>query len=253
MSNDSKEESKKKATKASAKSPANSNSNPPSQENAAPPAETKPAPAKQEVKPSAEPAAAEKKEEPKPAPAAKPAAPPAPPAVAKPPAAAAPPPKKEPEPPAFEKGLAQQITIRFGDVVKVLYIKPRRIKIMTDPGNLVEVATFLRDNMGFDHAESASGTDYPKDNQIEVDYHLGSYSHDDLLAHIMVLATRTNRDDARIPSLINVYKSVEYHERETYEMLGVYFDGHPRNDRFLLPEDWADIPPLRKDFRIKGR
>lgn len=259
MSSDSKEESKKKTTKtSSAKSSANSNSNPPPQENAAPPAETKPAPAKQEVQPATEPAT-EKKEEPKPAPAAKPAPPApaakpaAPPAVAKPPTAAAPPPKKEPEPPAFEKGLAQQITIRFGDAVKVLYIKPRRIKIMTDPGNLVEVATFLRDNMGFDHAESASGTDYPKDNQIEVDYHLGSYSHDDLLAHIMVLATRTNRDDAHIPSLINVYKSVEYHERETYEMLGVYFDGHPRNDRFLLPEDWADIPPLRKDFRIKGR
>ena len=36
-------------------------------------------------------------------------------------------------------------------------------------------------------------------------------------------------------------------------MLGVDFEGHPRNDRLLLPEDWADIPPLRKEFRIKGR
>ena len=174
--------------------------------------------------------------------------------AAKPPAtAAAPPAKQEPEPPAFEKGLAQQLTARFGDAAKILYIRPLRIKVMVEPSNLVEVATFLRDSVGFDHAESAGGTDYPKDGQIEVDYHLGSYTRDELMAQIMVLASRTSRDDARMPSLINVYKSVEYHERETFEMLGVYFEGHPRNERFLLPEDWADIPPLRKDFRIKGR
>ena len=161
--------------------------------------------------------------------------------------------KKEPEPPLFEKELVNQISSQLGDKVKVSYIRPLRIKIYVDPANIVEVASFLRDSMAFDHAESVAGTDYPKDNQIEVVYHLGSYSRVDLGAHILVLATRTNRDDARLPTLINVYKSVEYHERETFEMLGVYFEGHPRNERFLLPEDWADIPPLRKEFRIKGR
>ena len=161
--------------------------------------------------------------------------------------------KKEPDPPIFEKGIVGQISSQFGDKVKVSYIRPLRIKIYVDPINIVEVASFLRDSMGFDHAESVAGTDYPKDNQIEVGYHLGSYSKVDLGAHILLLATRTNRDDARLPTLINVYKSVEYHERETFEMLGVYFEGHPRNERFLLPEDWADIPPLRKEFRIKGR
>jgi NADH-quinone oxidoreductase subunit C len=75
----------------------------------------------------------------------------------------------------------------------------------------------------------------------------------ELEGHIMSLATRTSRDEAMLPSLINIFRSVEYHERETFEMLGVFFEGHPRNDRFLLPEDWADIPPLRKEFRIKGR
>ena len=161
--------------------------------------------------------------------------------------------KKEPEPPPFEKGLMTQLSTRFGDKVKASYIRPLRIKIYVDPANIVEVASFLRDSMGFDHAESVAGIDYPKDNQIEVAYHLGSYSRMDLGAHILLLATRTNRDDARLPTLINIYKSVEYHERETFEMLGVYFEGHPRNERFLLPEDWADIPPLRREFRIKGR
>jgi NADH-quinone oxidoreductase subunit C len=186
---------------------------------------------------------------------AKPATPAAakPPVPAAKPAAAAPPPKKEPEPPAFEKGLVDEIKKKFGDSIKTVFIRPRRIKIQVDPRDISEVATFLRDSMGLDHAESVTGTDYPKDNQIEVTYHLGSYSREDLGAHVLSLTTRTNRDDARLPTLINVYKSVEYHERETFEMLGVYFEGHPRNERFLLPEDWADIPPLRKDFRIKGR
>jgi NADH-quinone oxidoreductase subunit C len=169
------------------------------------------------------------------------------------PSAVAPPAKTQPEPPPFEKGLVEQIRNKFGDLVKVVFIKPLRIKILVEPQDIVGVASFLRDSMGFDHAESVGGTDYPKDNQIEVIYHLGSYSREELAAHILWLTTRTDRDDAKLPTLINVYKSVEYHERECYEMLGVYFEGHPRNERFLLPEDWADIPPLRKDFRIKGR
>ncbi|SRR5712692_1468515 len=160
---------------------------------------------------------------------------------------------KDSEPPAFEKGIAGEISANFGQMVQIIFIKPLRIKIAVEPPNIVKVATFLRDNLGFDHAESVAGTDYPKDNQIEVIYHLGSYLRDDLAGHVLAIATRTNRDDARLPTLINVYKSVEYHERETFEMLGVYFEGHPRNERFLLPEDWADIPPLRKEFRIKGR
>ena len=162
--------------------------------------------------------------------------------------------KKEPEPPAFEKGLISEIVSQFGeDKIKVAYIRPLRMKINVDPAMIIEVATFIRNNLGFDHVESVAGTDYPKDNQIEVIYSLGSYSRDDIAAHILALTTRTYRDDARLPTLINIYKSVEYHERETFEMLGVYFEGHPRNDRLLLPEDWADIPPLRKEFRIKGR
>jgi NADH:ubiquinone oxidoreductase subunit C len=160
---------------------------------------------------------------------------------------------KESEPPAFEKGIANEISANFGQMVLVIFIKPLRIKIAVEPPNIIKVANFLRDKFGFDHAESVAGTDYPKENQIEVIYHLGSYSRDDLAGHVLSLATRTNRDDARLPTLTNVYKSVEYHERETFEMLGVYFEGHPRNERFLLPEDWADIPPLRKEFRIKGR
>ena len=153
----------------------------------------------------------------------------------------------------FEQNIVSKINSEFVDKIVTIYVKPMRIKILVQPEDIISVATFIKSKLGFDHAESVGGTDFPKDNQIEVIYHLGSYSRNDLSSQILALTTRTNRDDARLPSLIGVFKSVEYHERETFEMLGVYFEGHPRNERFLLPEDWADIPPLRKDFRIKGR
>ncbi len=142
---------------------------------------------------------------------------------------------------------------KFGNTIKIIYEKHNRSKIMVNPENMVETAIFLRDNHGFDHVESASGTDFPKDNEIEINYHLCSYSNLDLWPYILILSTRVERNDPKTNSLINIFPSVEYHERETYEMLGVYFIGHPPNERFLLPEDWVDIPPLRKDFRSKGR
>ncbi len=154
----------------------------------------------------------------------------------------------------FESSIANHLVTRFTDkVVQVVYVRPGRTKILVPPNEIVQVATFLKDTLKFDHAESVSGTDYPKDNQIEVIYHLSSYSDEKLSSHVLALSTRVDRNDSRMPTLIDVFKSTEYHERETFEMLGVYFEGHPRNERFLLPEDWADIPPLRKEFRIKGR
>ena len=156
--------------------------------------------------------------------------------------------------PEFESSLINQLVTRFGDnIVKVIYVRPRRSKILVPPNEIVQVASFIKDGLGFDHAESVSGTDYPKDNQIEVIYHLSSYSDDKLSSQILALSTRVDRNESRLPTLIDIFNSAEYHERETFEMVGVYFEGHPRNERFLLPEDWADIPPLRKEFRIKGR
>jgi NADH:ubiquinone oxidoreductase subunit C len=149
--------------------------------------------------------------------------------------------------------ILKSMSDKFGNRIKIIYEIHNRSKIMVEPESLVETAIFLRDNFGFDHVESASGTDYPKEEKIEINYHLGTYSNSDLLPYVLVLSTKVDREDPKSNSLINILPSVELFERETYEMLGVYFIGHPRNERFLLPEDWADIPPLRKDFRSKGR
>ena len=75
--------------------------------------------------------------------------------------------------PEFESSIVNQLVTRFTDkVVQVVYVRPGRTKILVPPNEIVQVATFLKDTLKFDHAESVSGTDYPKDNQIEVIYHL---------------------------------------------------------------------------------
>ncbi len=160
-----------------------------------------------------------------------------------------------------ETNMAEMIRAKFGDGARIDVIKPGRIGVTATKEDVVDVARFIRDDLGFDHAESVSGVDYPADGEIEVVYHLGSYTDDSLAGHVLTLATRVPReekpdpgnDSTRLPSLRDVFYSVEFHERECFEMLGVYFEGHPDNRRLLLPEDWADLPPMRKDFKIKGR
>ena len=160
----------------------------------------------------------------------------------------------------FEKSLSDSISKKFPNI-EIVYVKQNRIRVNVKKEEIIDVASFIRDELRFDHAESVSGIDYPEDKQIEVVYHLGSYTDTSLDKKILALATRTLReDDPRpgndntvLPSLRDVFPSVSFHERECFEMLGVYFDGHPDNRRLLLPEDWADMPPLRKDFAIKGR
>ena len=186
-----------------------------------------------------------------------------------PPPAAKPAPKpaaKKPEAtpvelPAFEKGISEKIVEKFTDKVEVSFVKENRIGIKASKENVHDVAEFIRDGLSYDHVESVSGVDYPQDKEIEVVYHIGSYSDSSLASQVLELSTRAQREEnpipgndaTKLPTLRDVFYSVEFHEREIFEMFGVFFEGHPDNRRLLLPEDWADLPPLRKDFAIKGR
>ena len=195
----------------------------------------------------------------KPAPETKPATKPT---TAPPPKPAPKKPEEKPvELPAFEKSIGDKITEKFGDSIEVAFVKEDRVRINVGRENIHDVAEFIRDDLNYDHVESVSGVDFPQNKEIEVVYHIGSYVDSSLARQILVLATRAQREEnpipgndaTKLPSLRDIFYSVEFHEREVFEMFGVYFEGHPDNRRLLLPEDWADLPPLRKDFAIKGR
>jgi NADH:ubiquinone oxidoreductase subunit C len=132
------------------------------------------------------------------------------------------------------------------------YIRPKRFKVTVTPETITEAASFLRDELGFDHIIAVSGTDFIAKKEMEVIYFVASLrpGQGDLVA---ALAERVGRDAPVVPSLVRLWPGAEYHERETFEMLGVKFDGHPDLRGILLPEDWDDIPPLRKDYVSPGR
>jgi NADH:ubiquinone oxidoreductase subunit C len=155
--------------------------------------------------------------------------------------------------PSEEKAIVDSVSVRLGDKAKVVIAKPNRIKISTVPENLVEVARFVRDELHFDQCANVTGTDFPKDKQIEVTYHFDSIDGAGLRRVIVAVACRLPSASPELPSLIELYPSANYHEREQAEMLGIVFKGHPNLSRFLLPEDWSDIPPMLKAYRLPGR
>jgi len=148
--------------------------------------------------------------------------------------------------------LADDLAGRFPSA-KIDYVRPRRVKLTVPPDKIKVVALYVRDVLGFDHLNVVGGTDYPQSKEFEVIYFVGSISTRGQEDLVVQLAERVERDSPKAPSLTDVWTAAEYHERETFEMLGIQFEGHPDLRRLLLPEDWDDIPPLRKDYISPGR
>lgn len=97
--------------------------------------------------------------------------------------------------------------------------------------------------LGFNHLACISGVDYPEQDVFEVVYHLYSYGKREPL----VIKARCPRTDPSLPSVTGLWKAALFLERETYDLLGIRFDGHPNLQRILLPEPWVGHP-LRKDY-----
>ncbi len=111
--------------------------------------------------------------------------------------------------------------------------------------NLVEVATALRDEFGFDLLTAVTGVDYLAENKMEVVYHAYKTTGGPGLA-FKVQVDRT--DPVEVPSLINIWPGVDFQEREAWDLLGIKFTGHPDLRRILMWEGY-DGHPLRKDWK----
>ncbi|MGD0146694.1 MAG: NADH-quinone oxidoreductase subunit C [Nitrososphaerales archaeon] len=145
-----------------------------------------------------------------------------------------------------------RITSKFPEV-KIDYVREKRLKVTAPSARIKELATMVRDELGFDHPSAVSGVDWIAKDEIEIIYFVSSVSRAGYQDFVVALAERIPRGNPVAPSLIEVWTGVEYHEREGQEMLGVNFEGNPYKGHFLLPEDWSDMPPLRKDYVSPGR
>ena len=163
----------------------------------------------------------------------------------------APAPAAKPEP-ARAKELAGKITAKFPDV-KVDYLREKRIKVTAPSEKIRDVTTFARDDLGFDHLDTVSAVDWISKNDFEIIYFAGSATRPELRDFILAVAEHIPRDDPVAPTLVDVWIAADYNERETHEMFGINFRGHPNQAHLFLPEDWNDLPPLRKDYVSPGR
>ena len=117
---------------------------------------------------------------------------------------------------------------------------------------LLEIMRYLHDapEAAFDHLTDICSVDYPEDQlRFEVVYHLHSLP----LRHRLRLKARITEEDPTIASVTGIWKGAEFLEREVYDMMGIRFSGHPDLRRILMPEDYDEGYPLRKDFPTEGR
>ena len=114
-----------------------------------------------------------------------------------------------------------------------------------DRSTIVEVCRFLRDRDGLDFEvlSDLTALDWPKEEKIQVVYHLFSYTHN----HQIVLKVDLPRDNPKIATVEGIWKVANWFEREVYDLFGVIFEGHSDLRRIMLPEDWTGYP-LRKDY-----
>ena len=110
---------------------------------------------------------------------------------------------------------------------------------------IVEVCRFLRDDadLKFEVLSDQTAVDWPKEEKIQLVYHLYSYSG----RRQIVLKVDLPRDNPKIATVENIWKVANLFEREIFDLFGVFFEGHSDLRRILLPEDWEGYP-LRKDY-----
>lgn len=114
---------------------------------------------------------------------------------------------------------------------------------------IVSICSFLKGEHDFDLLADLCGCDRGPEEEprFEVNYHLFSTIHYNRLRLKVLLSD----DEPNVPTVSGLWKTANWHERETYDLVGIKFDGHPDLRRILLPSDF-DGHALRKDYPLRG-
>jgi NADH-quinone oxidoreductase subunit C len=137
------------------------------------------------------------------------------------------------------------------DAIQQVTVDRGEITFFVRREHLVALCRLLRDEpaLRFELCASVSGVDYGVEvsQRLHAVYHLLSMT----FRRRVRLEVSLDADDAHVPSIVDVYPTADWHERETWDMFGIVFDGHPALTRILMPDDW-DGHPQRKDYPLGG-
>jgi NADH-quinone oxidoreductase subunit C len=147
--------------------------------------------------------------------------------------------------------VVDRITELVPGAIERVVIHRKEITVYVHAARLVELAQQLRDDVAlrFEHCASVSGVHYPGDEGAELHsvYHFQSLTYNRRLR----LETSCPDADPHLPSIVAVYPAADWHERETWDMFGIIYDGHPALTRIMMPDDWPGHPQ-RKDYPLGG-
>ena len=139
----------------------------------------------------------------------------------------------------------------FNDAIEKVVVDRGELTLHIKRERLFDVAKTLRDTetLRFEVCLGVAGVHYPEDKSRELHavYELLSMTHNRRLR----LEVSVPDSDPHIPSLVEVWAGNNWNERETYDMFGIIFDGHPALTRILMPDDWLGHPQ-RKDYPLGG-
>lgn len=143
----------------------------------------------------------------------------------------------------------EKIREKNGEWVSAVAEAHGEVTVTVPRDAVIDVCEFLRDTQSFDMLADLCGADRgpEEDPRFEVNYHLFSTTHHKRLRLKVLLSD----DDPTVESATTVWRTAEWHERETYDLLGIKFTGHPDLRRILLPSDF-DGHALRKDYPLRG-
>jgi NADH-quinone oxidoreductase subunit C len=141
--------------------------------------------------------------------------------------------------------IASLLKQKFGGKILASFPEDKHPRIHVDAGDWRAVAEFLlrEPQLKLDWLQNLSGVDYAADDKMCVVYDLWSFD----LRHSFAVKVYCPRDNPHIPSVADLWRAADWHEREAYDMYGIVFDGHPDLRRILCADDWEGFP-LRKDY-----
>jgi NADH-quinone oxidoreductase subunit C len=139
----------------------------------------------------------------------------------------------------------------FEAAIERVIVDRNELTLYVPREHLLEVARVLRDEpaLAFEICGGVSGVHYPSDagRELHAVYHLVSITHN---RRVRVEVSVPDADP-HVPSVVSVYPTCDWHERETWDFFGIVFDGHPALTRIEMPDDWKGHPQ-RKDYPLGG-
>ncbi|MFP4169759.1 MAG: NADH-quinone oxidoreductase subunit C [Methanomassiliicoccales archaeon] len=145
-----------------------------------------------------------------------------------------------------EEAITDRLKERFTSGMEVESISKRRINVNLDKDILLDFCRYLRDELDFEHNSCVTGVDYR--DRFQMVYHVTSYAN----SCMMEIRVDLDHDEPEVESVAPVWRGADWHERETYDMMGIIFKNHPDLRRIFLPYD-TKFFPQRKDFELRGR